>query len=143
MPAPLANISTAASLITAVRSLIELSRMIRNKRGDPFDVEARRVLSLLSTAYRDQAINSGQYDRWYEKVIMARAVKDSMLAPLATDVVSPRCSGSSGNSARPSAISVQTVGHYRETDSRQARLMIATLLVHQSISISNYEALSS
>jgi hypothetical protein len=88
--APVATVAACGSILTAVKSGWELSRMIKKKDLEKrLDKEARTVVRDLQNAYLDGLMSERSFEKWYDRIVGALAEKDGeYLSPFL--VVAPR-----------------------------------------------------
>lgn len=98
--APVATVAACGSILTAVKSGWELSRMIKKKDLEKrLDKEARTVVRDLQGAYLDGLMSERSFEKWYDRIVGALAEKDgeylsfpSPYSPITypgTDVITP------------------------------------------------------
>ena len=79
IPVYLATMAACGSLVTSVKSSWELSRMVRRKlEEEDIHEEAHIVHRKLRKAYFAGVMSGSEYDKWYEKCLLAKVEKDSM-----------------------------------------------------------------
>lgn len=79
---PVATIAACGSILTAVKSGWELSRMIKKKDLEKrLDKEAKSVMKELQKTYRDGLMTDSSFDKWYDRILGALADKDSTWPP--------------------------------------------------------------
>ncbi|CAN8099738.1 unnamed protein product [Discula destructiva] len=80
MPVPaIATVAACGSLITAVKSSWELSRMLKRKEQEKrVESQGRVILKDLRDAYLDGYMNRKSFDKWYDRYLGAIAEKDLM-----------------------------------------------------------------
>ncbi|POS76505.1 hypothetical protein DHEL01_v205096 [Diaporthe helianthi] len=77
--APVATVAACGSILTAVKSGWELSRMIKKKDLEKrLDKEAKVVVRDLQNAYLDGLMSERSFEKWYDRVVGALAEKDGM-----------------------------------------------------------------
>ncbi|KAI3392943.1 hypothetical protein diail_4960 [Diaporthe ilicicola] len=77
--APIATIAACGSILTAVKSGWELSRMIKKKDLEKrLDKEARTVVRDLQNTYLDGLMSERSFEKWYDRLVGALAEKDGM-----------------------------------------------------------------
>lgn len=76
---PVATIAACGSIITAIKSSWELSRMVKKKdRETRLDTEAKKLLRDLQNLLVEKAISERSFDKWYDRLLGALADKDCM-----------------------------------------------------------------
>lgn len=77
IPIALATVAACGSLVTSVKSSWELSRMIRKRmEAKQAEEDAARIYRSLRRAFHHGIMSEAEYDRWYEKFLVAAAEKD-------------------------------------------------------------------
>ncbi|KAL2180614.1 uncharacterized protein P884DRAFT_237472 [Thermothelomyces heterothallicus CBS 202.75] len=77
VPVVLATMAACGSLVTSLKSSLELRRMLqREKEGRECEEVAPRVFRRLRRAYCDGLMSTAEYELWYEKFLMAKVEKD-------------------------------------------------------------------
>lgn len=75
---PIATIAACGSIMTAVKSGWELSRMIKKKDAEnQLESYARSLLKDLRNVHLDGLMDRKSFDRWYDRFLGALAEKDS------------------------------------------------------------------
>lgn len=75
--APVATVAACGSILTAVKSGWELSRMIKKKDLEKrLDKEAKTVVRDLQNSYLDGLMSERSFEKWYDRVVGALAEKD-------------------------------------------------------------------
>ncbi|KAF3762791.1 hypothetical protein M406DRAFT_333163 [Cryphonectria parasitica EP155] len=76
---PITTIAACGSIMTAVKSGWELSRMIKKKDAEKrLDQYARALLKDLRSVHLDGLMNRRTFDQWYDRFLGALAEKDMM-----------------------------------------------------------------
>lgn len=76
---PVATIAACGSIITAVKSSWELSRMIKKKDQEKrLDSQARAIVQDLKQLYLDGLMDERTFEKWYDRLLGAIAEKDGM-----------------------------------------------------------------
>ncbi|KAL2154579.1 hypothetical protein VTH82DRAFT_3255 [Thermothelomyces myriococcoides] len=77
VPVVLATMAACGSLVTSLKSSLELRRMIqREKEAKECDEVAPRVFRRLRRAYYEGLMSTAEYELWYEKFLVAKVEKD-------------------------------------------------------------------
>ncbi|KAK2611738.1 hypothetical protein N8I77_005062 [Diaporthe amygdali] len=77
--APVATVAACGSILTAVKSGWELSRMIKKKDLEKrLDKEAKTVVRDLQNSYLDGLMSERSFEKWYDRIVGALAEKDGM-----------------------------------------------------------------
>lgn len=80
--APVATVAACGSILTAVKSGWELSRMIKKKDLEKrLDKEAKTVVRDLQNAYLDGLMSERSFEKWYDRIVGALAEKDGEHMP--------------------------------------------------------------
>lgn len=82
VPVVLATMAACGSLVTSLKSSLELRRMIqREKEAKECDEVAPRVFRRLRRAYYEGLMSTAEYELWYEKFLVAKVEKDCESRP--------------------------------------------------------------
>ncbi|KAK3382693.1 hypothetical protein B0T24DRAFT_508883, partial [Lasiosphaeria ovina] len=77
VPVALATLAATGSLVTSIKSAIELRKMMKRKEETRLaEDEAPRVFNRLRRAYKDGYLTSAEYYQWYEKFMVAKIERD-------------------------------------------------------------------
>ncbi|KAK4098568.1 hypothetical protein N658DRAFT_454804 [Parathielavia hyrcaniae] len=77
VPVVLATMAACGSLVTSIKSSLEIRRMVkRKKEARECDDEAPYIFRRLRRAYDDGLMGTAEYEQWYEKFLVAKVEKD-------------------------------------------------------------------